>query len=171
MIAMKRQINRAIFFLGIVLILYGLLLIIIPEKAVVALKSSSHVFLRICIPLCLVFILMLVLNLYLMPADIARVLGKGSGVKGKFISASAGIISVGPIYAWYPLLKNLKEKGAANDLIAIFLNNRAIKPFLLPVMISYFGWLYVLILTIFTVLGSLFVGYSMSILVKEEINL
>ena len=90
---------------------------------------------------------------------------------GKFISASAGIISVGPIYAWYPLLKDLKEKGAANDLIAIFLNNRAIKPFLLPVMISYFGWLYVLILTIFTVLGSLFVGYSMSILVKEEINL
>jgi hypothetical protein len=49
---------------------------------------------------------------------------------------------MGPIYAWYPLLKELREKGAANSLIAIFLGNRAVKPFLLPIMISYFGWVY-----------------------------
>ncbi len=162
-----KKINRAIIFPGIVLILYVLLLIITPETAFVALKSSGWVFLRLCIPLCLVFIFMLVLNLYLKPADIVRFIGKGSGIKGKFISASAGIISVGPIYAWYPLLKDLKEKGAANDLITIFLGNRAIKPFLLPIMISYFGWVYVLILTTLTILGSFITGYFVGILVKK----
>jgi uncharacterized membrane protein YraQ (UPF0718 family) len=165
--AMKVNIHRAILFPGSVVLLYGLMLIIMPEKASVALRNSGHVFLRLCIPLCMVFIIMLVLNIYLKPAAIVRFIGKGSGIKGKFISALAGIISVGPIYAWYPLLKDLKEEGAANDLIAIFLGNRAIKPFLLPVMISCFGWTYVLILTVFTIIGSLAVGQFMRILIED----
>jgi len=40
-------------------------------------------------------------------------------------------------------LKELRKKGAADSLIAVFLGNRAVKPFLLPIMISYFGWVYV----------------------------
>jgi hypothetical protein len=43
------------------------------------------------------------------------------------------------------LLKDLKEKGAAESSIAIFLQNRAIKPFLLPVMVTYFGWNFVIV--------------------------
>jgi len=52
------------------------------------------------------------------------------------------VISMGPIYAWYPLLKELRGKGATNSFIAVFLGNRAVKPFLLPIMISYFGGMY-----------------------------
>jgi uncharacterized membrane protein YraQ (UPF0718 family) len=74
---------------------------------------------------------------------------------------------MGPIYAWYPLLKELRKKGAANSLIAVFLGNRAVKPFLLPIMISYFGWVYVALLTLFTVSGSLAVGYLVNILAKD----
>jgi uncharacterized membrane protein YraQ (UPF0718 family) len=74
---------------------------------------------------------------------------------------------MGPIYAWYPLLKELRGKGAKNSSIAIFLGNRAVKPFLLPIMISYFGWLYVGLLTLFTIAGSLAVGYLVNILIKD----
>jgi len=80
---------------------------------------------------------------------------RGVGIKGIILTATAGIISIGPIYAWYPLLKELREKGVGDPLIAIFLGNGAVKPFLLPMMIAYFGWTYVLILTVFTILGSL----------------
>jgi hypothetical protein len=38
-------------------------------------------------------------------------------------------------------------------------------------MISYFGWIYVLILTVFTIFGSLVVGYCVGILVKEKHNI
>jgi len=115
------------------------------------------------IPLCLVFFIMLLINLFLKPASVAKFLGKGSGIKGIILAAVAGIISTGPIYAWYPLLKDLKDKGAGESSIAIFLYNRAVKPFLLPVMIGYFGWLYVVILTILMVLASIAVGFSVSI--------
>jgi len=67
-----------------------------------------------------------------------------------------------------PLLKKLREEGAGNAPIAIFLYNRAVKPFLLPVMIAYFGWAYVVILTALTVLVSMAFGYSMSAIMGEE---
>jgi uncharacterized membrane protein YraQ (UPF0718 family) len=111
---------------------------------------------------------MLVLNLFLKPAYITKFLGTGAGIKGILLSATAGIISMGPIYAWYPMLKTIREKGGDNSLIAIFLCNRAVKPFLLPIMISYFGWIYVLILTVFTIFGSIGVGYCINVLVMEN---
>jgi len=103
-----------------------------PDKASTALMSSGKVFLNILIPLCLVFILMLVLNLFLKPAYIIKFLGRGAGIKGIILSVAAGIISIGPIYAWYPMLKALREKGANESLIAVFLGNRAVNHFSFP---------------------------------------
>jgi uncharacterized membrane protein YraQ (UPF0718 family) len=160
-----------LLFPASVLAVYGVLFAIMPDKASKALESSGNIFLNIIVPLSLVFILMLILNLLLKPAQIARFLGRGAGIKGVILSATGGIISTGPIYAWYPLLRDLREKGAGNSFLAIFLGNRAVKPFLLPVMISYFGWIYVLTLTIFTVLASVVVGCSVGALVKENTDL
>lgn len=157
-----------LLFPASVLAIYGTLFAVMPDKALMALRSSGHVFLNIIVPLCLVFILMFVLNLFLKPAHVAGFLGKGAGIKGIMLSTVAGIISTGPIYAWYPLLRELREQGAGNFLIAIFLNNRALKPLLLPVMVSYFGWTYVLTLTVFTILGSLPVGYAVDAVAKEK---
>jgi uncharacterized membrane protein YraQ (UPF0718 family) len=65
------------------------------------------------------------------------------------------------------LLKNLREKGAGTGPIAIFLYSRAVKPFLLPVMIAYFSWVYVVILTVLTVFASIAIGCFMSVFMKE----
>lgn len=162
---------RMLLFPALVLVAYGILFATIPDKASAGLRSSGNIMLNMLMPLGLVFVLMLVLNLFLKPAQIVKFLGRGAGIKGVIFAAGAGIISAGPIYAWYPLLKDLREKGAANSPLAIFLGNRAVKPFLLPIMISYFGWIYVVILTVFTVLGSIVVGYFVGALVKVENSL
>lgn len=162
-----RPVTRMFLFPAVILAIYGVLFAAMPDRASLALKSSGNIFLNMLIPLCLVLVLMILLNLFLKPVQIARFLGKGAGIKGVLLSAAAGIISTGPIYAWYPLLKDLRRKGAGNSPIAIFLYNRAVKPFLLPVMIGYFGWAYVVVLTVLTVLASVAIGYSMNILLKE----
>lgn len=159
----KRPIfSRMFFFPIVILVIYGILFIVSSDKAGQAIRSSGNMFLSMLIPLVLVFVIMLLVNLFLKPAAVAKFLGKGSGIKGILLPAAAGIISTGPIYAWYPLLKDLKEKGAGESSIAIFLYNRAVKPFLLPVMITYFGWLYAVTLIILTVLASVIVGFSVS---------
>jgi uncharacterized membrane protein YraQ (UPF0718 family) len=163
-----RPVARMVLFPVAMLIIYGILFAVMPDKASLALISSGNIFLNMLIPLCLVFAIMILLNLFLKPAQIARLLGRGAGIKGILLPAAAGIISTGPIYAWYPLLRDLKEKGAGNSPIAIFLYNRAVKPFLLPVMIAYFGWVYVVVLTVLTVLGSIVIGYSLNGLMRKE---
>ncbi len=158
---------RAWLFPGVVLIAYAVLLTVLPGKTVTALKSSGNILARMALPLGLVFIVMVLMDLFLQPGKITKFLGEKAGIKGLLLSAAAGIISIGPIYAWYPLLKDLREKGASNSLMAVFLCNRSVKPFLLPVMVSYFGWIYVLFLTFFTILGAIAVGISVGTLTKE----
>jgi uncharacterized membrane protein YraQ (UPF0718 family) len=152
----------------LVLIIYGVLFVLIPEQALMALKNSGKVGLNILLPLFLVFVVMLVLNLFIKPAQIVHLLGRGANIKGILFSVIAGIISMGPIYIWYPLLKELREKGAGNIPIAVFLYNRAVKPFLLPVMIAYFGWLYVGILTVLTILASVANGHLVAMLAMRK---
>jgi len=158
---------KNLIFPGCVLVIYGIVYVINPAGAARAFSSSTGLLLRLMIPLSLVFTIMIVMNLLLKPMQIIKFLGQESGSKGVTLSAAAGIISMGPIYAWYPLLKELREKGATHSLIAVFLGNRAVKPILMPIMISYFGWVYVILLTFFTIAGSLAIGYLVSILVKD----
>jgi len=156
------------FFPLSILAIYAVLFFILPDRILFALTRSGKVLLSMAIPLVLIFTLMLLINLFVKPAKVAKYMGKDSGIKGTLLSAAAGIISTGPIYAWYPLLKDLKEKGAGNYSISVFLYNRAVKPFLLPVMVDYFGWLYVITLIILTFLASIFIGYSLSISITVD---
>mgnify|MGYP001127149442 CR=1 FL=1 len=163
-----KSVARMLLFPAAILAVYGILFAVMPDKASSALRSSGNIFRSMLLPVAAVFLLMMLLNLFLKPAQIARFLGKAAGIKGIVLSAAAGIISTGPIYAWYPLLKDMRERGAGNSLIAIFLHNRAVKPFLLPIMITYFGWVYVVTLTVLTVLASVIIGYTIGALVKQE---
>ena len=85
-------------------------------------------------------------------------MGGESGIKGWVLAISMGILSHGPIYVWYPLLKDLRDHGMRSGLIAVFLYNRAIKIPLLPVMIFYFGIGFVIILSIYMMIASVVEG-------------
>ena len=74
------------------------------------------------------------------------------------ISIIAGVISMGSIYVWYPLLKDLKDKGVKDKFIATFLYNRGIKLQWLPILLLYFGWVYSVTLLIVMVVMSIFQG-------------
>jgi uncharacterized membrane protein YraQ (UPF0718 family) len=144
-----------------VLLLYLMLWLFAPEKTLLALKNSSTVFIQILLPLVLVFLLMIGLNLFLRPSRMTNYLGRGTGIKPTLMAVLSGIISTGPIYAWYPMLKELRERRVRPSLLAVFLVNRAVKPLLLPVMVSFFGWVYVVFLLVLIIFGSLGVGLIM----------
>ncbi len=106
----------------------------------------------------LVFGLIFVSNIILTPKRIVQHMGKGSGVKGWLIAMAGGILSSGPIYMWYPLLADLREKGMKHSLIAAFLYNRAVKIPMMPLMIYYFGWAFTLVLSFYMILFSIING-------------
>jgi len=156
-----------ILFLFFMLSLYGILLIFVPEKTQAALRESGKIGGNILWALLMVFGVMVVMNCFIHPGRVVRLVGEKAGLRGLLLASAAGILSMGPIYAWYPFLKDMKAKGAGTKPIAVFLGNRAVKPFLLPVMVSYFGWLYTILLTLFTFLGAVAVGHLMGFLLKK----
>ena len=147
-----------LYFLGLVIILYLIIFFLNCENAYNSVKASGGIFVKLIPVLFLVVFLMGLLNYFLKPKAISKYLGKGSGVRGWILAVLAGIISHGPIYAWYPLLKELRKQGMRQGLAAVFLYNRAIKIPLLPVLFYYFGIAFTVILLFFTVIASLIEG-------------
>ena len=83
----KKKPNWGVFFLGGVLLAYGILFLITPVKAFLALHIGSKILLRMIVPLALVFALMTFLNLFLKPAHIIEFIGKGSGFPGVLLAS------------------------------------------------------------------------------------
>ncbi len=108
--------------------------------------------------LIIVFVLMFLTNLWLKPDIIKKYLGENSGAKGMALASLAGILSVGSVYMWYPLIKDLKVNGMSNKLISVFIYNRAVKLHLLPLMVLYFGITFTIILTVLTIIFSFIIG-------------
>ena len=151
----------------LVLIAYGILAVYDSNRLENALSTLAGLTARIVPILLLVFGVMFLTNLFFESDRVIRFLGEGSGLKGWMLAIAGGIVSSGPIYMWYPLLGDLKEKGMKDSLIATFLYNRAIKIPLFPMMVYYFGWSFALALSIYMVLFSLADGVLVQSLVRR----
>jgi len=157
----------SIIFLFVVICLYALAFLANAELTLNALSFTTKLFHRLLPVLLLVFTLIFISNLFIKPDWVRANVGHDSGLRGWIIAVVGGILSVGPIYAWYALLKDLKTKGMRTALIAVFLYNRGIKLPLLPLMIHYFGITYTLILATYMTLFSLLSGILVEKIVKH----
>lgn len=114
-----------------------------------------------------VFLLIFAFNLFVKPKTVTKYLGSEKGLTGWLVSIAGGIISMGAIYMWYPLLADLREKGMKDSLVVAFLYNRAIKIPLLPFLVHYFGLAFTIIMTVYMIIFSVINGF----VVDKIINL
>ena len=105
-----------------------------------------------------IILLMGITNYFVHPKTVSKYVGKDSGIKGWLLAILTGVLSHGPVYAWYPFLRDLRNQGMKSGLVAVFLYNRAIKIPLLPLMVYYFGMPFVVILACYMVIASIVQG-------------
>ncbi|HHD73071.1 MAG TPA: permease [Epsilonproteobacteria bacterium] len=149
---------RGLRFFLFVFLLYLLLYFSYPGKTLAGLGKAAEILTWI-LPLFVVVILFTaMINFFLKPKQIASHLGQESGIKGWLIAMLAGVISHGPMYAWYPMIEDLKKHGLKSGLIATFFYARALKVPLLPLMIEYFGWVFTVTLSVYILISSLLQG-------------
>jgi len=160
----KKKIDRGIYFLLAVALLYAVLFLFNPETIEKSVKASFLLFIKMVPALIMVVLFMGALNYFFTPKDVMKYAGKGSGAKGWFLAAATGILSHGPVYMWYPVLKELMDSGMRSGLAAVFLYNRAIKIPLLPLMVYYFGILFVVVLLFYTLIASFAQGKLIEII-------
>jgi len=163
---MKKIEYKGLKFLYIVLFCYIILFFIDTNNTLISLKTFLNI-LSTLVPIFIFIILLTTLtNYYLKPKDIIKHFGEDSGNKGIIYAVLAGIISHGPMYAWYGLISELRNKGVKDELLIIFFYARAIKIPMLPFMIGIFGIPFTIIITIYILLFAIIQGKLFSKLYK-----
>lgn len=156
-------------FLLVTALVYGLIYLEFPGYGKASLEHFAKMAIDLAPILLLVFLFLWMLQLVEgASSKLAKLAGRESGLTGWLIAISGGILSHGPIYAWYPLLQEMQKKGMRTALIAAFLYARSIKLPYLPLMAFYFGMPYMLALTFVIALFSILNGYIVEWLVGNN---
>ena len=113
---------------------------------------------------------MFVFNLLLKNDKVKNYIKNAKSTIKYFFAVLGGIFSTGPVYMWYPFLKNLKEYGLSWGHIATFIYARAVKIPLLAAMIFYFGLKYTIIFNTVLIILALLLGLIIDLLFKEYKN-
>ncbi len=142
-----------------------------PTSAKAALHKSLSI-LKVLLPIFGIVIFLMALIGYLTQGK-SRLenLARKRGAKGWFWALMIGLLSHGPMYAWYPLLEQLRKKGLPDGYITTFFYARAVKLPLLPLMADYFGWVFTFFLTLYIVVASLLQGWIVAWLERERVRL
>lgn len=158
----KQQNKKAkitgIYLLLMVLSGYTLLYVYFPDKTIEAVMKSFSTMLHLLPVFLVVIVLMAIFSVLMSGKRIAKLLGNESGFKGWFFAVVGGILSHGSSYIWYQMLANLREQKVRDGLIVTFLYTRAIKLPWLPLMVSYFGYAFTVLLMFYIIIGALLQG-------------
>ncbi len=165
----KNRISGGIKFLIIVLLIYSAIALLDFSVAKEAFLGFLLMFVKIIPVLVLVFIVMVLVNLYFTKERIGKYLGAESGIKGWLYAIISGILVSGPPYVLFPLLGELRKEGMRNSLLAVFLYNRNVKIPFLPVMVYYFGLGFTIILSLYIVIFSVLNGKIIGWLRKDRL--
>ena len=168
--AKVRGIKGGWVFLGVVLLIYMVTALIDSSLAWRSILFFVKTLRQIAPVLLMVFVLMVLFNLVLNRQRIEAYLGKTSGFSGWLLAMLGGILATGPIYPWYMMLGDLKQKGMKASLVAVFLYSRAVKLPLLPLLVHYFGMAYTLILSFYLVCFSVISGVIIDWLAGRDRN-
>ena len=148
-------------FLVVVLVIYAVTGLVDYELVLSAIGIFMQLLDKVLPALALVFVLIFTVDLLLDPKRVEKYLGQRSGILGWLAAIVAGILSTGPVYAWYAVLHDLRQKGMRTSLVAAMLYNRAVKLPLLPLLVHYFGLGYTMVLALYLIGFSIIGGLLM----------
>ncbi len=150
----KAKGKSGLIMLSVVGCMYLLTFYFNPQAGKEALLVVLETIKMIAPILLVVFFLMALLNTFIDSKSISRHIGEQSGMRGWIIALVGGVLSHGPAYVWYPMLSDLRKHGARDGLVVAFFYTRSIKLPWLPLMISYFGLAFTVVLTVLVILSA-----------------
>lgn len=113
-------------FLAIVALAYAILFIAKPAMGMESVKSSGYYIKEMLMIMPVIFLLTALLDMWVPKEKIMRYLGKDARAKGALLAFVVGSISVGPVYAAFPMCVMLHKKGASIRNIVIILSSWAV---------------------------------------------
>ena len=136
-----------------ILLVAAVLLVIFPAQRKPSIEAFWAFFSEMIFVMPAVLVLMGLFSVWIPKEKITRYLGEGSGLRGMTLALLFGTLPTGPLYAAFPLTKELQDKGASPANMFIFLSAWAcIKIPQELVELQFLGWRFTLARLGFTVI-------------------
>ena len=158
---MKKVELKGIKFLLLIGLIYLGLFIFDNSNAMISFTKFINIFISLLPIFAFIIILTALINYFLKPKQIMKHFGEDSGKTGIFYSLIGGILSHGPMYAWYGMLSDMRKHGLKDGLIVTFFYARAVKLPLLPMMLAIFGLTYTIVINIYIIIFAIIQGKIM----------
>jgi uncharacterized membrane protein YraQ (UPF0718 family) len=156
------MIECVICIIAIILIIFN------PHKVAMGLTYAVNMYVNLFLIIVSVAFLSGFISEAVPPNTIGRIIGKDSGWKGILIGAIFGTFMVGPTYVFYPLFRNLIDKGAGINVIATTIGAWAIKVQWIPFAIVLLGWKFTLIFNLLIFLFAIASGFVVAFFSEKD---
>jgi uncharacterized membrane protein YraQ (UPF0718 family) len=137
--------NDAFQFLSLSVAITLFIYALNASKGMIIAKTVYLTFFEVLDIIIAVSIFIGLFQVWVKPATIVKLLGKGSGLKGFILVCTFPILMGGSLFTVFPLLKTLKDKGARTGAIASFITAWGGKAPLLPLETKFLGWPFALL--------------------------
>ncbi len=151
----------------IILIVAVVLMILNPSKTLFGLGYALKTYLNLLPIIISVAFLMGFISEFLNKKTVSKLVGRETGIKGVMIGAIFGTFMVGPSFLFYPLFKELRERGAGVNVIATTIGAWSIKLQWLPFAILFLGLKFVLLFDVLILIFAILSGFVVSWFVKS----
>ena len=137
---MKKLVRDALIYIIVTLVIWGIVSLISPAKGLLVGEVAYGAFLKAIEIIIAVFIIIGLIQVWVGPQTLSKLLGKEAGWKGLALASTLPIFIGGSLFTIFPLLKTLRDKGASIACVMAFIAAWAGKAPLLPLEIEFLGW-------------------------------
>jgi len=137
---MAKTIRTAIIYVVVSFVIWAAVALVSPAGRNVVTGAVYNTFAKVIEIVVAVFVIIGLIQVWLSPQQVSRVLGKQAGWKGLLLASTVPMLVGGSLLTIFPLMKTLREKGARTAAILAFVSAWSGKAPLLPLEIEFLGW-------------------------------
>lgn len=130
----------ALLYVVVTLVIWGLIGVMDGGKMAIAGGIAANAIQKAWKIIISVFIVIGLIQVWIPPDKLSKVLGKEAGWKGLALASTLPMLIGGSPLTIFPLLKTLREKGASIAAVIAFIAAWSGKAPLLPLEIKFLGW-------------------------------
>jgi len=105
----------------VMVVIFVAFLVLSPSRAARAEKSLLDQLKTMLLVMPPIFVLLGLLDVWVPRETLISYMGKGSGLKGTALSIALGAVGAGPLYASFPVVDVLMDKGASFMNVLVFI--------------------------------------------------
>lgn len=157
------------YIIEVIICLIAIILMVFnPHKVILGLTYAVNMYINLFLMILSIAFLSGFISEVIPPNVVGRIIGKESSWKGILIGAIFGTFMIGPTYVFYPLFKNLIDKGAGVNIITTTIGAWAIKVQWIPFAIAVMGWKFVLTFNILIFIYAIISGFVVAFFLKSN---